>query len=101
MFSYQSILTYVLGAQKNCHIETFLLGTHSICFKWEIKIIIFWYTLLRTDNLLVHLKVSVANTGAVWSWSTQFVCMPKLVIGVSIYVQQIASADDIFRGIFS
>ena len=31
-FSYPSVLTYVLGAQKNCLIETVLLSTHNICF---------------------------------------------------------------------
>ena len=30
--SYPSVLTYVLGAQKNPLIETVLLSTHSICF---------------------------------------------------------------------
>ena len=34
IFSYPSVLTYVLGAQKNCLIETVLLSTHNIhvCF---------------------------------------------------------------------
>ena len=32
IFSYPSILTCVLGAQKNCLIETVLLSTHNICF---------------------------------------------------------------------
>ena len=27
------ILTYVLGAQKNCLIELVLLSTHNICFE--------------------------------------------------------------------
>ena len=27
-----SVLSYVLGAQKNLLIETFLLSTHNICF---------------------------------------------------------------------
>ena len=31
-FSYQSVLTYVLGAQKNHHNERVLLSTHKICF---------------------------------------------------------------------
>ena len=35
-----------LGAQKNHLIETFLLSTHNICFGWEIRKIIFQYTLL-------------------------------------------------------
>ena len=32
IFSYLSVLTYVLGAQKNRLIETVLLSTHNICF---------------------------------------------------------------------
>ena len=32
IFSCPSILTYVLGAQKNRLIETVLLSTHNICF---------------------------------------------------------------------
>ena len=32
IFSYPSVLTYVLGAQKNRLIETVLLSTHNICF---------------------------------------------------------------------
>ena len=34
MFSYQAVLTYVLGAQKNRLIETVLLSTYNICFGW-------------------------------------------------------------------
>ena len=30
--SYPSVLTYVLGAQKNRLIETVILSTHNICF---------------------------------------------------------------------
>ena len=37
IFSYSSVLTYVLGAQKNCLIETVLLSIHDICFGLEIK----------------------------------------------------------------
>ena len=32
IFSYPSVLTYVLDAQKNSLIETVLLSTHNICF---------------------------------------------------------------------
>ena len=32
IFSYPSIFTYVLGAQKNHLFETVLLSTHKICF---------------------------------------------------------------------
>ena len=31
-FSYPSVFTYVLGAQKNCLIEMVLLSTANICF---------------------------------------------------------------------
>ena len=32
IFSYPSVLAYVLGAQKNRLIETVLLSAHNICF---------------------------------------------------------------------
>ena len=37
IFSYPSVLAYVLGAQKNHLIETVLLSTHNICFGREIR----------------------------------------------------------------
>ena len=46
LFSYPSIETCVLGAQKNRLIETVLLSTHNICFGLEIKRLVFQYTLL-------------------------------------------------------
>ena len=46
IFFYPSVLTYVLGAQKNCLIETVLLSTNNICFGWEIRKINFRYALL-------------------------------------------------------
>ena len=45
MFSYPSVLTYVLGAQKNRLIETVLLSTHNICFGFDIRKIDFRYAL--------------------------------------------------------
>ena len=45
MLSYPSVLTNVLGAQKNRLIETVLLSTHNICLGLEIRKKI-WYTLL-------------------------------------------------------
>ena len=42
--SYPSVLTYVLGTQKNHLIE--LQSTNNICLGWEIRKLIFWYTLL-------------------------------------------------------
>ena len=34
-----------MGAQKNRLIMTVLLSTHNMCFGWEIRKLIFWYTL--------------------------------------------------------
>ena len=46
LFSYPSVKTYVLGAQKNRLIETVLLSTHNICFGREIRKLNFCYALL-------------------------------------------------------
>ena len=37
IISYPSVLTYVLGAEKNRLFEMVLLSTHNICFGWEIE----------------------------------------------------------------
>ena len=42
IFSYPSVLTYVLGAQKNHLIEMVLLSGHNICFGWEIRKLFFF-----------------------------------------------------------
>ena len=47
IFSYLSVLTYVLGAQKNRIIERVVLSIHKICFGWEIRKLFFWYSLLN------------------------------------------------------
>ena len=60
MFSYPLVLSYVLGAQKNRLIETVLLSTHNICFGWEIRKILFRYTLLTKG--LAWLKTQSGNT---------------------------------------
>ena len=57
MFSYTSVLTYVLGAQKNRLIETVLLSTHSLCFDLEIRKICY---ALFTKGLF-DLNVFIAN----------------------------------------
>ena len=49
IYSYPSVLTYVLGAQKNRLIETVLLSTHNICFGWEIRKLIFVTIIWRPD----------------------------------------------------
>ena len=46
IFSYPSVLTYVLGTQKNHLIETVLLNTHNTCFGKEIRKRFFCYTFL-------------------------------------------------------
>ena len=43
IFSYPSILTYVLGTQKNRLTETVLLSTHNILFGCEIRKLFFCY----------------------------------------------------------
>ena len=53
IFSYPSIYTCVLGAQKNRLIETVLLSTHNICFGWEIKKKDFQYVLLSEGLIIV------------------------------------------------
>ena len=42
-FSYPSVITYVLGAQKTRLIETVLLSTHNKCFGCKIRKLIFCY----------------------------------------------------------
>ena len=61
IFSYPSVLTYVLGALKNHLIEMVLLSTHNICFGWEIRKLIFRYTLL-TKVLKTHVKYMYTRT---------------------------------------
>ena len=61
IFSYWSVSTFVLGAQKNGLIETVLLSTHNIYFGWEIKILKKKETNLQkwkqTKNLSVKLWI--------------------------------------------
>ena len=47
-----------------------------------------------------HNQIPAHRIAACRSWSTAFVCMPKLVIDVSIYMQQTTSADKIFISAF-
>ena len=42
-------LNIILGAQKNRLNETILLSTKNICFRWEIKKLIFKYRLLSVQ----------------------------------------------------
>ena len=52
MFSYPSILICVLGALKNCLIETVLLSTHNKCFGLEIRKKKFNYAVLSFEDRL-------------------------------------------------
>ena len=55
IFSYPSVLTFIMGAQKKCHIETVLLSTHNIWFSWYIrKLIIFFYYPLLSGGLIPY-----------------------------------------------
>ena len=67
LFYYQSIRTCVLGAQTNRHIETVLLSTHYICFGWEIKKIVFQYTLL-SEGLFICEFLSNVLTFNHFNW---------------------------------
>ena len=51
------VLTYVLGAQKNCLIEMVLLSTHKICFGWEIRKIIFSMHVVTTVNSEIFTRI--------------------------------------------
>ena len=61
IFSYPSILTFVLGAQKNRLIETVLLSTHNICSGWEIRKISFNYTLLSRGLLYSWINAQLSS----------------------------------------
>ena len=52
LFPNPSILTSVLGAQKNRLIETVLMSTHNICFGCEKRKLIFQYALLSGSLIL-------------------------------------------------
>ena len=52
------ILTFVLGAQKKRLIEMVLLSTHYACFGWEIRKLIFCYTLLTKGLIGVLFFIS-------------------------------------------
>ena len=59
IFSYPSVKTNDLGAQKNHLIKRVLLSTHNICFCWEIRKLVIDYTplsggLAHTTNDFVY-----------------------------------------------
>ena len=57
IFSYASVLTYVLGAQKSRLIETVLLSTHNICFGLEIRKLFFFLVHTLNFTLVKHMFV--------------------------------------------
>ena len=79
IFSYPSVWTYVLGAQKNRLIETVLLSTHNICFGREIRKLNFSYALItreRSGSVVEWLTrdreaagLSLIGITALWSFS--------------------------------
>ena len=60
MFSFPSVLTFVLGAQKNCLNETILLSTHNICFGCEIRQLIV-ITLIPSYIIIAFLSFQGIN----------------------------------------
>ena len=77
ILSYPSFQSYVLGAQKNCLIETVLLSTHNICSGWEIRKSIF--------------NCTVTITGGWWNFHIYF-CLFVLLLYVPS--QQLWSLQD-------
>ena len=86
LFSYPSVKTYVLGAQKNRLIEMVLLSTHNISFGWDIR----KNFQLRTLSLIwgpgLHLCCSHAPK------SDFLTTRPDLIITLVIYAQLIQLA---------
>ena len=65
IFSFSSILSYVLGAQKNRLIKTVLLSTHNICFISEIRNLFLINTFyLRPAKIIVELSVKSISTSS-------------------------------------
>ena len=61
-----------MGAQKNHLIETVLLSTHSICFGWGIRKLIFWYT--RLTKVMIERKANIRNqwNNSIWAATRDF-----------------------------
>ena len=70
IFSYPSILTYVLGAQINRLIEAVLLSTHYICFGWEIRKLNFRYALLTK---VLYIAKYIVDSNPIWDLDTWIV----------------------------
>ena len=58
IFSYRTVIIYILVAQKNCLIETVLLSTHNIYFGGEIRNI-FLFIALSYLEACSHLSIDV------------------------------------------
>ena len=81
---YPSVLTYVLSAQKNHLIETFLLSTHNVSFGCEMRKNKFWYTLLTKSCLLLLISIKfiifLSNLPCEWRYQSISVihCSPLI-----------------------
>ena len=64
MFSHPSVITSVLGAQKNRLIETVLLSTHNICFGLERRKFIFDEQ--NFERKIVNVFLSISYNISFW-----------------------------------
>ena len=103
MFSYLSILTYVLDAQKNHLIETILLSTQNICFGREIRKLFFRYTLLSKGlNVLIFfgsLNFSSYLQGTTASTITVSIFSPRQPNGIVRYYNVLVNGTVVSRNI--
>ena len=80
LFPYSSILTCVLGAQKNRLIETVLLSTHSTSFGYIIRKIIFQYTLL-SGGLYITISIHLTKVHEISTeYTSQFLLSEYIVV---------------------
>ena len=69
-----------MGAKKNRLIETVLLSTHNICFGWEIRKIIFKYTLFSWGLMVPYLWI-LFTPNILFCWLIP-ACLVALIHGV-------------------
>ena len=78
LFSYPSVLAYVLGAQKNSLIETVLLITHNICLGQRIRILFLGMHLI-TKDLYMQTKKEHISLHICAGWSAPLLFHVKIV----------------------
>ena len=81
IFSNQSVLTYVMGAQKNRLNETVLLSTHNICFGREIRKLNFRYALLTKV-----LKYKSIVTGSSFRLYLQYGALNSVALACLVWI---------------